>query len=217
MLRLYAHPFSSYSQKVVIAFYESDIPFELRSLDGDAEAAQALRALWPIGKFPVLEAGERVIPESSAIIEYLHVHHAPDGALIPADADAAIEVRMMDRVFDNHVMTPMQKIVGDALRHRREQDLLGVEQAQAALDTAYDWLNRRMMSRDWACGETFTMADCAAAPALFYADWAWPIDGRFAHLGAYRKRLLNRPSVARAVDEARPYRHLFPLGAPNRD
>lgn len=216
-LKLYAHPFSSYCQKVLIALYENATPFELLMLDGSEPVAGIFAELWPVKRFPLLTDGERVVPEATSIIEYLAVHHPGDVALIPADPAAAVDVRMLDRIFDNYVMTPMQKIVGDHNRHRREQDLLGVEEARALLEVSYDWLNRHMMTRDWACGEEFTLADCAAAPALFYADWAHPIGRQFAHLAAYRKRLVRRPSVERAIDEARPYRHLFPLGAPNCD
>ncbi len=215
--KLYAHPFSSYCQKVLVALYENATSFELAMLDGSEPVASEFAELWPIKRFPVLTDGERTIVEATSIIEYLTLHHPGAVALIPADPDAANQVRMLDRIFDNYVMTPVQKIVGDHMRHRREQDLLGVEEARALLDTSYDWLNRWMMTRDWACGPAFTLADCAAAPALFYADWAHPIGGQFAHLAAYRKRLCHRPSFARAVDEARPYRHLFPLGAPNCD
>jgi glutathione S-transferase len=138
-------------------------------------------------------------------------------ALVPADARAALDVRSMDRFFDNYISTPQQKIVFDSLRPDAERDVRGVTEARAMLDTAYAWLDKTMAAREWAAGDTISLADCAAAPALIYADWSHAIDPAFAHVRAYRERLLARPSFARAVDEARPYRPLFPLGAPDRD
>jgi glutathione S-transferase len=123
----------------------------------------------------------------------------------------------MDRVFDNYVMTPMQKPVADALRPEDQRDPYGVAEARAMLDKAYAWLDGKMAERTWAAGAEFSLADCSAAPALFYADWVQEIDPAHRHLRAYRSRLLERPSFARAVDEARPYRGYFPLGAPDRD
>jgi glutathione S-transferase len=214
-LTLYAHPFSSYCQKVLIALYENGTPFALRLL-GEAEADAEHAALWPLRRMPVLVDAGTTVLEASLIIEHLGLHHPGPVRLMPQDARAALDVRMMDRVFDNYVMTPMQKIVGDALRPAEHRDPYGVAEAKALLDTAYRWLDGVMRGREWAAG-AFSLADCAAAPALFYADWAHPIGAAFADLGAYRARLLARPSVARAVDEARPYRPFFPLGAPNRD
>lgn len=202
---LHAHPFSSYVQKVTIAFYETGTPFEWRMLEGPADF-EALKQLWPIGLMPLLEDGETTLAESSIIIE----HVAP--RLIPS-----LEVRFLDRFFDNYVMTPMQKIVGDFLRPQTERDARGVADAKARLDVSYGWLNGRVKDREWAAGENFTMADCAAAPSLFFADWVHPIGEAFANVRAYRARLLAHPSVARAVDEARPYRKYFPPGAPDRD
>jgi len=137
--------------------------------------------------------------------------------LIPEDPKAALEVRMMDRFFDNYVSTPQQKIVFDRIRDEANRDAQGVAEARAMLETAYAWLNQRMAGREWAAGDSFSLADCGAAPFLFYADWTHPIADAFAHVRAYRRRLLARPSFARAVDEARPYRAYFPLGAPDRD
>jgi len=215
-LTLYAHPFSSYCQKVLIALYENDIPFTQQIVEGAAGFAE-LGALWPMRQFPVLRDGERIVPESTTIIEYLAVHYPGATKLIPDDGEAAIDVRFMDRMFDLHVHAFVQKIVGDALRHEHERDAKGVTDARARLDTSYEWLDERLGGDGWACGADFTLADCSAAPALFYADWTHPIDPRFARLRAYRARLLARPSMARAVDEARPYRSYFPLGAPDRD
>jgi glutathione S-transferase len=213
---LYAHPFSSYSQKVLIALYENAAPFTLRVLDS-AEAMAELAALWPRRRFPVLVDGKDPIIETSIIIEYLQLRHPGPVRLIPAEAAAALEVRFMDRVFDNHVSTPLQAVVGNALRPEGQRDPTGVAQARDALEITYRWLDGKLAGRGWAAGETFSLADCAAGPALFYADWVHPIDDSLATLRAYRARLLARPSFARAIDEARPYRPLFPLGAPDRD
>ena len=215
-LTLYAHPFSSYCQKVLIALYQNNTPFTSRHL-GEAEAAAEHRALWPLQRMPVLVDAGRTIVEASIIVEHLGRHHPGPVPLIPDDPRAALEVRMMDRVFDNYVMTPMQKIVADALRPAEHRDPYGVAEAKALLDTAYGWLDGAMGGREWAAGDAFSLADCAAGPALFYADWVHPIGDAFAELRAYRRRLLARPSFARVVEEARPYRPLFPLGAPDRD
>ena len=217
-MQLFAHPFSSYSQKVLIALYENETPFSFRMLAPEnLENGAEFAARWPLKRFPILVDGDRTIFEASSIIEYLDVHHPGSARLIPVDPDLAIEVRMMDRVFDNYVMSMMQKPVLDAIRAPEVRDAHGVAEARAMLDTAYAWLDGRMAGREWAVGDAFTLADCAAAPALFYADWAQPIPQRFANLTAYRRRLLARPSFSRAIDEARPYRAFFPLGAPDRD
>lgn len=215
-LKLYAHPFSSYSQKVLIALYENATPFEFILLDSEQPFAE-LEAVWPFRKFPVLFDGEHTVRESSVIIEYLGLHFPGPVKLLPKVPDACLEVRFMDRFFDNYVMTPMQKIVGDALRPVDKRDLHGVEEARKMLDVAYGWLDDHMAHREWAAADVFSLADCAAAPALFYADWAHAIADRFKHTKAYRNRLLARASIVRAVDEARPYRSFFPLGAPERD
>jgi glutathione S-transferase len=206
---LYAHPFSSYSQKVLVALYENRIPFEWRL----AEFA----SLWPLRRFPVLVDNGRTVTEASIIIEYLGLHHPGPVPLLPADPRAALEVRSMDRFFDNYISTPQQKIVFDSLRPEAQRDPRGVADAREMLDTAYGWLDRVMVDREWAAGDRFSLADCGAAPFLFYADWTHRIGAAFSHVIAYRQRLLARPSFARAVDEARPYRPLFPLGAPERD
>lgn len=217
-MQLYAHPFSSYCQKVLIAFYENDVPFEYRMLAPDDERVMAeLEALWPFRRFPVLVDDGRTVAESTIVIEHLEQYHPGPVRLIPDDARAALDVRFMDRFFDNYVSTPMQKIVLDSMREADEHDPQGVAEARKMLDTAYRWLDEAVAGREWAAGDAFSLADCAAAPALFYADWIHPIDEGFANVHAYRRRLLARPSFARAVDEARPYRHLFPLGAPDRD
>lgn len=215
-LTLFAHPFSSYCQKVLVALYENQTPFDLRLLEGD-DAMRALEAVWPMRRFPVLQEGERVVLEASCIVEYLGVHHPGPVRLIPDAVDAALEVRMMDRFFDNYISTPQQKIVFDRLRPEAARDPHGVAEARTMLDTAYAWLEQQMQGREWATGDHFSLADCAAAPFLFYADWTHPIADAFPTVKAYRQRLLTRPSFARAVDEARPYRDFFPLGAPARD
>lgn len=215
-IELFAHPFSSYCQKALIAFYENDLPFNYRMLE-DPGVGDELASLWPMKRFPVLRDNGRVVLEATIIIEYLHVHHAGPVRLIPADADLALEVRMLDRFFDNYVMTPQGKFVFDALRPADRRDPFGVEDARKMLDTSYAWLDKHLHGRTWAAGETFTLADCAAAPSLFYADWTHRIPGEYSNVHAYRARLLQRPSFARAVDEARRFRHYFPLGAPDRD
>lgn len=215
-LELFAHPFSSYCQKALIAFYENDTPFTLRMVE-DPKVAEELAALWPMKRFPILRDGGRVVLEATIIIEYLQRHHPGPVKLIPDDPDLALEVRMLDRFFDNYVMMPQGKFVFDALRPAEDRDPYGVEEARRMLETSYAWLDQRMTARTWAVGDSFSLADCAAAPSLFYADWTYPIPDALGHLKAYRARLLSRPSFARAVDEARPYRHYFPLGAPDRD
>ena len=217
-LTFYGHPFSSYCQKALIALYENAIPFEWRVVSPDQpENGAALRALWPLGKFPVLIDGGRAIMDATSIIEYLDAAYPGPVRLIPGDSAAAVQVRMMDRIFDNYVMTPQGKCVSDALRPAGERDPRGVADAKAMLETSYRWLDEELAGHAWAVGDAFTLADCAAAPSLFYADWTHPIPAEFTTLIAYRNRLLARPSFARAVDEARPFRPFFPLGEPNRD
>jgi len=217
-LELFAHPFSSYCQKALIAFHENDIAFDFRMLapDEPANGAEFAR-LWPIQRFPILVDDGRTILEATAIIEHLQVRHPGPVRLIPDDPGAAVEVRMLDRVFDNYVMTPQGKCVFDSLRPEADRDPYGVAEARKMLDTAYAWLDQRMAGREWAVGDSFSLADCAAAPSLFYADWTHAIPPELENLQAYRARLLTRPSFARAVDGGRPYRAYFPLGAPDRD
>ena len=215
-LILYSHPFASYCWKVLIALYENGTPFECRSVDDPRNFAE-LAALWPMKKFPVLLAGDHALIESSVIIEYLQLHHPGPVRLIPDQPAAALQARFLDRTFDNYVMTPMQKVVGDALRAADARDGFGVAEARGQLGQAYAWLESILAGRTWAGGADFTLADCAAAPALFYADWVHAIAPQFPRLRDYRARLLARPSIARVVEEARPYRQLFPLGAPQRD
>jgi len=213
-LALYAHPLSSYCHKALVALYENDIPFDYRLLDGSEPVAGDFAALWPMKRFPLLTDGGKIVPEATVIIEYLGVHYPGPVTLIPDDPDAAIEVRMMDRFFDNYVMNSQSRVVFDFIRPEGNHDLYGVAEAKAMLDNAYAWLDGWMEGREWAAGGAFSMADCAAAPALLYADWTHSIPEKYANVWAYRTRLLARPSYARALDEARPYRHYFPLGAP---
>ncbi|WP_374653153.1 glutathione S-transferase family protein [Dongia sp.] len=217
-LSLFAHPFSSYCQKVLTALYENGTPFTLRLLAPDQrETGAEFARAWPIQRMPLLRDGAASVMESTVIIEYLDVNHPGPVRFIPADASLALQVRFLDRVFDNYVMTPLQQIVFNALRTEESRDPHGVGEARRLLDRSYRWLETHLGGRIWAAGDNFSLADCAAAPSLFYADWAHPIADEFDTLKAYRARLLKRPSFARAVDEARPYRHLFPLGAPDRD
>jgi glutathione S-transferase len=217
-LALYGHPFSSYTQKVLIALYENDTPFEFRCLEpGQPQHMAEWLRRWPMRKFPLLVDGERDVVETSIIIEYLQLAHGGAVRLLPNDAMAALEVRFLDRFFDLHVMTPVQHAVGGALSGDPVKRRDGVALAQEQLERAYGWLEGHLAGRAWAAGAEFTLADCAAAPSLFYADWTHPIAPAYPVLRACRARLLQRPSFARAVEEARPYRSLFPLGAPQRD
>jgi glutathione S-transferase len=217
-LALYGHRFSSYTQKVLIALYENDTPFEFRSI-GPAtpqHSAEWLRR-WPLRKFPLLVDGERNVVETSIIIEYLQLVHPGPVRLLPADPMAALDVRFLDRFFDLHVMNAAQHAVDGALTGDPVKRQEGLVLATEKLERAYGWLERQLPGRAWAAGAGFTLADCAAAPSLFYADWTHRISEAFPVLRAYRARLLARPSFARAVEEARPFRPLFPLGAPDRD
>jgi len=209
---LYLHPLSSYVQKAKTGFYEKDIPFEAKMLDGSDPVASEFAALWPIGRFPVLDDDGSLIFEATSIIEYLDARFPGTRRLVPEDPMAAVEVRMWDRFFDNYVSYPQQRIVYLAIGREPDDGDNGAKW-KAMLETAYALLDRRMVDRTWAAGE-FSLADCAAAPALLYADWTHAIPAHFEALRAYRERLLARPSYARALDEARPYRHMFPLGAP---
>ncbi len=217
VIRLFGHPFSSYTWKALIAFYENDTPFDYRVIDDEhPDNIAEWQRRWPMQLFPLLVDGDAQIFEATSIIEYLEANHPRPVRLIPANAKAAVTVRWLDRVFDNHAMERMQKIVLDARRPVGSRDPYGVDEARGKLDTIYAWLDDQLTG-EWAAGDDFTLTDCAAAPSLFYADWAYPIDSRHANLMAYRARLLARPSIARCVDEARPYRTFFPLGAPDRD
>ena len=212
-LTLYAHPLSSYCWKALIALYENATPFAFHQLDlGDPEAVAAFRRLWPLAKMPVLVDGEQRIFETSVIVEHLALHHPGPVPLLPADPKAALEARMLDRIFDNYVMTPMQRIVGDRLRPAEARDSLGVAQARETLETSYAWLEQWLDGREYAAAGAFGLADCAAAPSLYYANRVQPFGGRFPRLAGYLERLEARPSVARVLAEAEPYAHMFPTG-----
>lgn len=212
-LTLYSHPLSSFCQKVLVGLYELDVPFTQRVVDlaNDRERA-ALVELWPLGQFPVLhdEARGVAVPETSIILEYVEQNYAKRGRLIPADAESARECRLRDRFYDLYVDTPMGKIVTDKLRPEGKHDPYGVEQARAQLDKAYGIADEWMRTNTWAVGDAFSLADCAAAPALFYANKVVPFGHGRRHLAAYFARLSERPSFARVVEEAKPYWSLFP-------
>jgi glutathione S-transferase len=217
-LALYGHPFSSYTQKVLIALYENNTPFEFRCIGPETpqHSVEWLRR-WPLRKFPLLLDGARDIAESSIIIEYLQLNYPGPVRLLPTDSMVALDVRFLDRFFDLHVMDAMQVAVDSALGRVPTKRDEGLALASERLERAYAWLEGQLVGRTWASGADFTLADCAAAPSLFYADWTHQISQAFPVLRAYRARLLARPSFARAVEEARPFRSYFPLGAPDRD
>jgi glutathione S-transferase len=212
-LTLYFHPLSSFCQKVLIALYENHTPFEPRIVNLFEETSRAaFQKIWPIGKFPVLrdEKRDRTIPESSIIIEYLQQHYPGKTRFVPDDADLARQTRFQDRFFDLQVNVPMQKIVTDRLWPAGKNDSYGVERAKASLQTAIGLIDCGMATKKWAMGEDFTMADCAAAPALFFANKVMPFGDTHSNTAAYLSRLMQRPSFARAVKEAEPYLTLVP-------
>lgn len=214
---IYGHPFSSYTQKVLIALWADATPFEFRMLDGEhPDHLEELKRHWPFGQFPMLLDDGEAIVEATCIIEHLQERHPGPNRWIP-DGDDGRKVRFLDRFFDLRVMQQMQESVGDALRPEGERDSYGVARSLEQLRLAYDWLEANLGDGPWAAGDAFTLADCAAAPSLFYADWVEEIGPARPRLAAYRARLLAHPAVARAVDGGRPYRSFFPLGAPDRD
>ena len=209
-LTLYHHPLASYCHKVLIAFYENGIEFEGRVIDlGNDRDRAELQAIWPIGKFPVIRdhARKRDLAEATLIIEYLDRFFAGVHPLIPKDWDEALDVRLWDRIFDNHVQGPMQEVVGDRMRGAKGD----LTKARSTLETAYGMVERHMASRTWIAGRGFSMADCAAAPALFYASTVQPFPVGFSRLAAYFDRLTNRPSFQRVIEEAKPYFSLYPF------
>ncbi len=213
-LKLYYHPLSSFCQKALIALYEKDVAFEPVFVDlGDEKSSATLRALWPVGKFPVLrdEARGETVAEATVIIEYLDIHHADAEKMLPADPDDAWQVRMWDRFYDLYVHTQMQKVVGDNMRPAGARDPLGVEQAVAMIQRSYATIDNMMAGRSWAVGDDYGLVDCAASPALFYANCAVPIDRSMRNLRAYLDRLMSRPSYARVLKEAEPYFDMVPL------
>ncbi|HEY7749644.1 MAG TPA: glutathione S-transferase family protein [Aestuariivirgaceae bacterium] len=212
-LTLYFHPLASFCHKVLVALYENNTPFVGNIVDlADAEARASLLSVWPVGKIPVLRDDRRnqIVPETTVIIEYLHQHYPGAIPLLPQDEAKRLEVRLWDRFFDLYVQVPMQKIVGDRLRTDNERDRRGVLDAKAALASAYDMIERQLEHQDWAVGHEFSMADCAAAPALFYSAIVAPFANSHPRVTAYLERLLDRPSFSRVLAEARPYFHMFP-------
>jgi glutathione S-transferase len=217
VLALYAHPFSSFCWKVQIALDADGTPHDYRNVDpSHSGVMDELKALWPLGKFPVLVDDGQVVIETSCIIEHLQARHPGPNVWIP-EGELGRRVRFLDRFFDLHVQGNMQPTVNNAIRAEGQRDPYGAELGLKKLRVAYDWLEEHLPDSEWAAGDAFTLADCAAAPALFYADWVEEIgDGR-ARLKAYRARLLAHPAVSKSIEGARPYRHYFPLGAPDRD
>lgn len=216
MLELYGHPFSSYTWKALIPLYANGTAFSFRMLDGaHGSNGQYIAGAHPAGKFPVLADGDATVVEASAIIEHLAVHHPGPAPLIPADPAAAAVTRMLDRVFDNYVMANMQAVVGAFLADPDEPDIATVATGKVGLMRAFHWLEAWLSKNEF--GPHVSLASCAAAPALFYADWVERIPGDCPRMQALRAELLSLPAVARCVEEARPYREYFPLGAPDRD
>ncbi len=212
-LKLYFHPLSSFCHKVLVALYENATPFEPVVVDFfNEESAARHKAMWPIGKIPVLhdEARDRVVPETSIIIEYLAQHYPGRTNLVSNDADMARQIRLRDRFYDLYVNVPMQKVVVDRLRPEGRNDPFGVEEAKGVLKTAYDMIDKEMAGKSWVMGEDFTMADCAAAGALFYANSQVPMPATHKNAAAYLDRLLARPSYARVMKEAEPYFKMIP-------
>jgi glutathione S-transferase len=211
-LTLYYHPLSSYCHKVLIALDVLGIEADRRLLNlGDPRERAAYLALWPIGKMPLLVDKGRPVPETSIIIEHLQRHHARVGhTLIPNDPEAALDVRLWDRLFDLYVMTPMQAFTADLLRPESDRDAYGVALARERLSSAYAFIDQHLQGRTWVSGDVFSMADCAAAPALFYAVTYVPLPAQHVHLAAYFERLVAHPSVVRAIDQARPWFKFYP-------
>jgi glutathione S-transferase len=212
-LKLYFHPLSSFCWKTLIALYENDTPFTPVAVDLSSETERAaLLKLWPIGKFPVLrdDANDRTVPESSIIIEYLDSHYPGRTRLIPLDTKLALQTRLRDRFYDLYVHLPMQKVVGDRLRPPAKKDPHGVEEARARIQSCYGMIDREVAGKAWAMGDAFSIADCAASPALFYANKVLPLGDNYKNVTAYLGRLMARPSFARVIREAEPYLKMFP-------
>jgi glutathione S-transferase len=213
-LTLYYHPLASFCWKALVALYENGTTFEPVVVDlGDETSRGNFEKVWPLAKFPVLrdEARNATVAEATTIIEYLDTFYPGGTRFLPSDADQAWRARMWDRVFDHYVHEPMQKIVTDNIRPEGKTDPHGVEQAKAQIRSVYDLLEGEIGSRTWAMGDDFSLVDCAAAPALFYADVVVPLGGSHAGLSAYLDRLIARPSFARVLAEAEPYFPMFPM------
>ena len=212
-LTLYYHPLSSFCWKVLIALHENDTPFKPVSVNlGDPDERAALLKLWPVGKFPVLrdDARDQTVPESSIIIDYLDRFYPGGIRFTPADGDTIWQTRLKDRFYDLYVHLPTQAIVGNRLRPANAKDPHGVEEAKARLRTSFDMIEAEMAGRTWAMGESFTIADCADSPSLYYANKVLPFRDTHRHVAAYFDRLMARPAFARVLEEAKPYAHLFP-------
>ena len=215
-LVLYGHPFSSYTWKALIALYAEDLEFEFRIVDADhPEHVEFVKGAGPLGKFPVLLHEENVIFEATSIIEYVARHFGGLEMLVPKEQDPAIGMRMLDRVFDNYVMGPTEEIIHEHIRDRDNPDTARIEEAQEKLERSYAWIDGWLQF--YPPMDHVSLIECAAAPALFYADWVHPIGDHFERLQIWRAHLMNRPAVARCIEEARPYRGMFPPGAPDRD
>lgn len=212
-LTLYIHPLASFCHKVLIALYENAIPFRSEIIDfGDPASAAALLERWPVGKIPILhdDTAGRTVPETSIIIEYLQQNYPGPAPLLPHDPETLLQTRLWDRFFDLYVSTPMQKIVTDRIRPEGRNDTHGVADAHSSLDTAYAMIERQVSGNRWAIGEAFTMADCSAASALFFASVVHPLKADQTGLRTYLDRLLARPSVRRTMREAQPFFEMFP-------
>jgi glutathione S-transferase len=213
-LKLYFHPLASFCHKALIAFYENGTPFESVIVDlGDATSSAAFRAVWPMAKMPVLrdDARDRTAAESTIVVEYLDAYYPGTTRFLPVEPDGAWQTRMWDRFYDHYVQEPMQKIVTDRLRPAGTNDAYGVERAKTELHEAYAVIEREIAAKTWMVGDAFTLADCAAAPALFYASTVVPFGETQSKLAAYLGRLMARPSFARVLEEAKPYFRLFPM------
>lgn len=217
MLALYGHPFSSYTWKAQIALHAISAEYDFRVVEPDQPAHREYVQAHggPFGKFPVLRDGDTAIFESTSIIEYLDRHHSGGHRLIPDKPDAAIGMRMLDRVFDNYVMNVMQIVVNEYIRDGQNPDEMRCAEARASLRRVYAWLEQWL--KHYHGGDGVTLIECAAAPSLFYADWVEPVGDEFPLLKAFRTHLLSLPEVSRCVEAARPFRSYFPLGAPDRD
>jgi glutathione S-transferase len=212
-MTLHFHPLSSFCWKALIGLYELEIPFQKHLVDLSKDAVRAdFARLWPIAKFPVLrdDARDRTVPESTIILEYIDGVGGGGARLIPAEPERALECRLRDRMFDLYIHLPMQRIVGDKLRPEDKRDPFGVEQARAQMETACALADEQLRGGPWAMGADFTLADCAAFPALFYGNEVAPFGGRWKNLEAYLERLKGRASVARVLEEAQPYFSMFP-------
>jgi len=213
-LTLYYHPLASFCWKVEIALYENRTPFtgEVVNL-GDPQSSARFFDLWPVGKMPVLrdEKRDRTVPETTIIIEYLDHHYPGAQKLLPENEERRLDARLWDRFFDLYIQQPMQRIVAQQMRAEGDRDPLAVSESTATLQTAYGMLEKQMATRAWAIGEEFSLADCAAFPGLFYANTLVPFTKTHPNVAAYFERLLQRPSVQRVLDEARPFFKLYPF------